>query len=90
MKWVGLSLTRVRPEKTHLHTGMTGVLREHRGQNLTLALKLAAIQYAVEHGFTEFHSNNASTNKPMLAVNKKLGFERSPAQIQLEKRFNQI
>jgi mycothiol synthase len=69
---------------------MTGVLREHRGQNLALALKLAAIQYATQHGFTELHSNNASTNAPMLAINQKLGFERSPAQIQLEKKFSQI
>ncbi len=89
-KWVGVSLHRVRPDKTQLHTGMTGVLREHRGQNLALALKLAAIDYAIQNGFTELHSNNASTNTPMLAVNKKLGFERSPAQIQLEKRFNRI
>jgi mycothiol synthase len=88
-QWVGLSLHRVRPDKTQLHTGMTGVLREHRGQNLALALKLRAIEYAITHGFTELHSNNASTNIPMLAVNKKLGFERSKAQIQLEKRFNQ-
>jgi GNAT superfamily N-acetyltransferase len=87
--WVGLSLQRVRPDKTHLHTGMTGVLREHRGQNLALALKLTVIDYAVQHGFTELHSNNASTNKPMLAVNQKLGFERSKAQIQLEKKFSQ-
>jgi mycothiol synthase len=88
-QWVGLSLHRVRPDKTHLHTGMTGVLREHRGQDLALALKLRAIEYAINHGFTELHSNNASTNAPMLAVNKKLGFERSLAQIQLEKKFNQ-
>jgi L-amino acid N-acyltransferase YncA len=88
-QWVGLSLHRVRPDKTHLHTGMTGVLREHRGQNLALALKLRAIEYATQNGFTELHSNNASTNVPMLAINKKLGFERSKAQIQLEKRFNQ-
>ncbi len=89
-EWVGLSLHRIRPDKTQLHTGMTGVLREHRGQNLALALKLQAIQYAIEHGFTQLHSNNASTNKPMLAVNQKLGFERSKAQIQLEKKFNRI
>jgi mycothiol synthase len=89
-EWVGLSLQRVRPDKTQLHTGMTGVLREHRGQNLALALKIHAIDYATQHGFTELHSNNASTNVPMLAINQKLGFERSPAQIQLEKRFNRI
>jgi mycothiol synthase len=88
-EWVGLSLHRVRPNPTQLHTGMTGVLREHRGQNLALALKLRAIEYAIQHGFTELHSNNASTNKPMLAINQKLGFERSAAQIQLEKKFSQ-
>ncbi len=89
-EWVGLSLHRVRPDTTQLHTGMTGVLREHRGQNLALALKLRAIEYAIDHGFIELHSNNASTNKPMLAVNQKLGFEVSPAQIQFEKKFIRI
>jgi mycothiol synthase len=89
-EWVGFSQHRVRPNPTQLHTGMTGVLREHRGQNLALALKLAAIDYATQHGFTELHSNNASTNLPMLAINTKLGFERSAAQIQLEKQFNRI
>ncbi len=87
-EWVGMSQHRVRPNPTQLHTGMTGVLREHRGQNLALALKLRAIEYAVQNAFTELHSNNASTNVAMLAINKKLGFERSKAQIQLEKRFN--
>ncbi len=86
-EWVGLSQQRSRPDATQLHTGMTGVLREHRGQNLALALKLQAINYAIQHGFTALHSNNASTNTPMLAINKKLGFERSASQIQLEKKF---
>jgi L-amino acid N-acyltransferase YncA len=88
-EWVGLSQQRLRPDPTQLHTGMTGVLREHRGQGLALSLKLRAIEYATQHGFLELHSNNASTNVAMLAINKKLGFERSNAQIQLEKKFNQ-
>ena len=88
-EWVGLTQSRLRPDAAQLHTGMTGVLREHRGQNLALALKIRAVEYATRHGFTELHSNNASTNKPMLAINTKLGFKRSPAQIQLEKKFSQ-
>ena len=85
--WIGLTQARLRPDPNQIHTGMTGVLREHRGQNLALALKVRAIQYAADHGFLEFHSNNASTNKPMLAINQKLGFIRSSAQIQLEKKL---
>ena len=86
-EWVGLTQTRLRPDPTQLNTGMTGVLREHRGQHLALALKIRSIQYAIEHGFLEMHSNNASTNTPMLAINQKLGFVRSHARIQLEKRL---
>ena len=86
-EWVGLTQSRLRPDKTQIHTGMTGVLRDHRGQNLALALKARAIQYAANHGFLELHSNNASINAPMLAINQKLGFIRSSAQIQLEKRL---
>ena len=86
-EWVGLTQSRLRPDATQIHTGMTGVRREHRGQHLALALKIRAIRYAAETGFLEFHSNNASTNAPMLAINQKLGFIRSSAQIQLEKRL---
>jgi GNAT superfamily N-acetyltransferase len=86
-EWVGLTQSRLRPDPSQIHTGMTGVLREHRGHNLALALKTRAIQHAHDNGFLEFHANNASTNTPMLAINQKLGFIRSHAQIQLEKNL---
>ncbi len=57
--------------------GDTLVLREHRGHRLGLALKVAnlrALQAALPH-VTTLRTWNADTNTPMLAVNRRMGFE---------------
>lgn len=86
-EWVGYTGTRQRSQVTpnEWHTGMTGMLPEHRGRGLALALKLHAIELARARGILEIHTNNASTNAEMLAVNAKLGFLRGAAQVQLER-----
>ena len=86
-EWVGHTGTHQRTPDAPLewHTGMTGVLREHRGRGLALALKLHAIELARARGILEIHTNNASTNAGMLALNAKLGFVHGAAQIQLER-----
>ncbi len=88
-EWVGYTSTRQRtPDAPHeWHTDMTGVLREHRGRGLALTLKVRAIEIARERGISILHTNNASTNAGMLAVNKRLGFVKDAAQIQLEKKI---
>lgn len=86
-EWVGLTATRQRTEDTPLewHTGMTGVLREHRGYGLAVALKVRVIKLAHASGIRELHTNNASTNAGILAVNARLGYVREATQIQLKK-----
>jgi mycothiol synthase len=86
-EWVAYTGTRQRTLNTPLewHTGMTGVLREHRGRGLALTLKVRAIELARECGVSILHTNNASANAGMLAVNKRLGYVKDAAQIQLEK-----
>lgn len=72
-------------EPGHLSQGLTGVRREYRGQGIAMALKLQVIMWAKEHGYTLIKTWNAANNKPMLAINERLGFVRQPAWIEYEK-----
>ncbi|WP_229752848.1 GNAT family N-acetyltransferase [Deinococcus aerophilus] len=85
--WVGLSEL-YRPSATHpdtLHNGLTGVLPPWRGLGLAYTLKLAAARAALQRGFTHSRTGNHSVNRPMLAVNERLGFVRGPALVTLRR-----
>ncbi len=80
--YVGVSslwASQASPEE--LYTGLTGVRRDYRHQGLALALKLKTIQYAAEHNYRTIKTLNASTNRPMLALNERLGYAKQPAWI---------
>ena len=53
----------------------TGTGREYRGRGLALAVKLASTRWAREHGITQIVTTNDETNAPMLAINRRLGYE---------------
>jgi GNAT superfamily N-acetyltransferase len=63
------------------NTEMTGVLRAYRGRGLALALKLRGIAYARSRGMAEIQTVNDMANAPMLALNRKLGFVQTGANI---------
>ena len=52
----------------------TGTQRAYRGRGLGLAVKLASIAWANEHGITQIATRNDETNAPMLAINRRLGY----------------
>jgi GNAT superfamily N-acetyltransferase len=52
----------------------TGTQRPYRGRGLGLAVKLASIAWASEHGITQIATRNDETNAPMLAINRRLGY----------------
>ena len=85
-EWVAYTGTRQRATDRPLewHTGMTGVLKAHRGRGLAVALKAHVIQLARKLGIAELHTNNDSTNAEMLNVNRKLGYERESGVIQMK------
>lgn len=75
-------------DKHTIRTGFTGIQREFRGKSLikflkqhtTLQAKLANLKYII--------TENDSKNKPILVINKKLGFKPKPAWITWESKIN--
>jgi len=48
---------------------------ESRGRGLALAAKQAALRWAAAQGYTRVCTGNDATNAPMLAINRRLGYE---------------
>lgn len=70
------------------HVGMqwlTGVLKDHRGHGLATALKVRAYERAREAGVTTMTTENHEDNAPMLAINRKFGFQAEPAMVSYNK-----
>ena len=76
--WVGMATLDYYEETNALHNGFTGVDRAYRGRHIALALKLLTIRFARKYDVSYLYTNNDSTNMPMLAVNRKLGYRPEP------------
>ena len=71
-----LSVPPGRDAMPHVHQWGTYVHREHRGHRLGLAVKAANLR-AVQERFPErtlISTNNSPANRPMVAINEKMGF----------------
>ncbi len=88
-EFVGMTELFKNTEQPDLYTGLTAVKRSHRRRNIALALKLRAIEYARAAGSPTIKTWNASNNRPMLAINERLGFVRQPAWLDLAVNFEQ-
>lgn len=73
--WAGLAAVSLTPETQSAYNLHTGVLRAYRGRGIALALKIMAIRYARQHGAREIGTDNDTLNQPMLAINRKLGYQ---------------
>lgn len=79
-EWVGEC--HVVPKLEMPHVGMqwlTGVLAAHRGRGIATALKTRAYECARAVGVTIVTTENHEDNAPMLAINRKFGFQTEPA-----------
>jgi GNAT superfamily N-acetyltransferase len=57
------------------HTNLTGVARAYRKRGLAQIVKAKSIRIARDAGAKFMNTGNDSTNAPMIAVNRKLGFK---------------
>lgn len=57
---------------------ITGVDRAYRGRKIAQALKLMTIRFARLYGAAYIRTDNDSENGPMLAINRKLGYQPQP------------
>ncbi len=73
--WVAMSGVHLEARKNNsTSTTLTGTARDHRGHGLAQAVKLLAINHAMQHDILELKTANDSRNTAMLAINQKLGF----------------
>ncbi|PYE51956.1 GNAT family N-acetyltransferase [Deinococcus yavapaiensis] len=75
-EWLGFSVMASLPHGAY--NAMAGVAPEDRAMGLARALKVDVIRRVRAAGFSRMITNNLSINAPMLAVNRRLGFEAQP------------
>lgn len=73
----------------HFYHMNTCVLPAYRGRGIATALKLKAIEAACRMGGRRVTTHNDSKNGPMLAINRKLGYEPRPGRLYLRKRLQE-
>lgn len=81
-RWVALCQLTPRPSGA-LYNGFTAVDRDYRGRKIALAIKVRSLELAQSTGAPYIRTNNHSVNGPMLAVNRKLGYQPLPGFYQL-------
>lgn len=83
--YVGVSmLGKNLADPKRINTWLTGVVRSHRRKGIALAMKLRAIDFAIQQGGSAIMTDNEENN-PMLDINKALGFVEIPAGVGYEK-----
>lgn len=76
-RWIGMAAVgEISPGV--LYNMTTNIYPEYRGRGIATALKLLTIRFARKQGALVIRTNNASTNAPMLAINRKLGYKPEP------------
>lgn len=85
--WVGMSAVGYFSATNSMYNMITGVDLSYRGRGLAQALKLLAIKCAQRYGAAYIRTNNDSENAPILAVNRKLGYQAEPGKYLLLKKL---
>ena len=73
------------PAQGEVIVGMAGVLPQYRRRGIATALKIQGVRYAPAAGFKVMVTSTSSVNVANIAVNERLGFRQTRAEIRLEK-----
>lgn len=76
--WIGMAAVGYFEHTRSVYNMITGVERAYRGRGIALALKLLSIRCARAYGAAYIRTHNDSENAPMLAINRKLGYQPLP------------
>jgi GNAT superfamily N-acetyltransferase len=72
---VAFSALSVDPATARGRNEGTSTAPAHRGRGLATLAKLAQLRWAAEHGIEQVVTDNDERNAPMLAINRRLGYE---------------
>lgn len=86
--YVGISEFGASGDGDVLWAGLVGVRRRFRGRGIARAMQIRAIDYARTFGHSVIKTSTSVTNRPMLALYGRLGFNAQPDWLQLEKTFD--
>jgi GNAT superfamily N-acetyltransferase len=73
--YIGLAAVGYFAETNSMYNLITGVMPAYRGRKIAQALKLLTIRYAKAYGADHIRTHNDSENEPMLAINRRLGYQ---------------
>ena len=71
-------------------SGMTGTVRAYRGRGLAKLVKVDSLRRAQQAGYREAYTVNDTTNQPMLAINRWLGYQPGYRQWRYERELTAV
>lgn len=86
-RWVGMAAVGYFEELNFMINMITGVEPSYRGRGIAFALKLLTIRCACRYKAAYIRTNNDSANAPILAINRKLGYQAQPGKYLMLRRL---
>ena len=87
-RWIGMCAVGYFPQTESIHVMMLGVDSAYRGRKIGLALKLLSHRVAKALGVKHLKTGNAAQNAPILAMNRKLGYQKMRGTYQMQKQLH--
>lgn len=81
-QWAGITVM-IKENDELLINYMTGIRVPYRGRGIASALKALAIEWSRGQGAQRILTNNDSQNAPMLAINRKMGYNPLPGRYRM-------
>jgi GNAT superfamily N-acetyltransferase len=82
-QWIGMTAVGLYPETHSAYNEYTGVLRPYRRRKIATSLKALAALYAHKEGAQKLITDSNLRNAPILAINRKLGYQAQPGKYTL-------